>query len=145
MIHRFESHDGCWLSQLYKLLSPNPTITGSCSGNRIPSGDPYFHTLVNMCNQLVLQTGSYSYHYDYKTSSVGIGGSPTAYGQAICNRILPRQNCTLCIISIWNASYGICSTFSAKLQSATAHIKYCFVKYEDYPFSINYSATRGDT
>lgn len=103
-------------------------VSSACNTKKIPQGSPFFNNLRDMIEDM-RQNTAYS-GYDYKTSRLGSGGAPTAYGRAICKQSISQSDCTSCISNVGNRIYGICkNAVGARVQLAG-----CYLQYEQHRF-----------
>nr|D5A8I3.1 RecName: Full=Antifungal protein ginkbilobin-like protein 2; Flags: Precursor [Picea sitchensis]ADE75852.1 unknown [Picea sitchensis] len=103
-------------------------VSASCNTEKIARGSPFFNNLRDAIEDLRQNTAYIG--YDYKTSHVGSGGAPTAYGRAICKQSISQSNCTSCLSNVATRIYGICgNAIGARVQLTD-----CYMQYEQRSF-----------
>ena len=103
-------------------------VSASCNTQKIPRGSPFLNNLRDMIEDM-RQNTAYS-GYDYKTSRVGTGGAPTAFGRAICKQSISQSDCTSCVSDVGNRIYSICNN----AVGARVQLTDCYLQYEQHNF-----------
>jgi hypothetical protein len=103
-------------------------VSSACNTQKIPSGNPFFNNLGALLADLEQNTAFSG--YDYKASSPGSGGAPTAYGQATCTQSISQSDCNACLSNLGGRIWGICNNaIGARVQLTD-----CFIRYEQDSF-----------
>jgi len=105
-----------------------PVVWYACNVQKFDPTASFNATLNNLLSNMEQHTPSSG--VGYKKSVAGSEGSPTAYGESVCDAPLCATECTNCLTSIFNQLLAICGFAIGARGNSTQ----CSLRYEQYQF-----------